>query len=78
MIYDRVVRIGGSSNGRTSGFGPEYRGSSPCTPANVLKRKSPSSSLWAHAAFFLFCFSSRARSRSICSRISLSSSSDGP
>ena len=25
--------IGVSSNGRTSGFGPEYRGSSPCTPA---------------------------------------------
>jgi hypothetical protein len=25
--------IGGSSNGRTSGFGPENRGSSPCPPA---------------------------------------------
>lgn len=27
------MHIGVSSNGRTSGFGPEYRGSSPCTPA---------------------------------------------
>ena len=26
-------RLGGSSNGRTSGFGPENRGSSPCPPA---------------------------------------------
>ena len=25
--------LGGSSNGRTSGFGPENRGSSPCPPA---------------------------------------------
>src|SRR3989344_3641195 len=25
--------IGGSSNGRTTGFGPVYRGSNPCPPA---------------------------------------------
>ena len=30
--------IGVSSNGRTSGFGPEYRGSSPCTPATHFKK----------------------------------------
>lgn len=27
--------FGGSSNGRTSGFGPANRGSSPCPPANL-------------------------------------------
>ena len=26
---------GGSSNGRTSGFGPENRGSNPCPPASM-------------------------------------------
>src|SRR5438876_4547200 len=28
-----VAAVGGSSNGRTSGFGPENRGSNPCPPA---------------------------------------------
>ena len=31
----RQTHIGISSNGRTSGFGPEYRGSNPCIPANT-------------------------------------------
>src|SRR3989344_6345550 len=30
--------FGESSNGRTSGFGPEYRGSSPCSPAILSTR----------------------------------------
>ena len=29
----KCIHIGGSSNGRTSGFGPEYYGSSPYPPA---------------------------------------------
>src|SRR6266705_5663742 len=29
---------GGSSNGRTSGFGPENRGSNPCPPAERVRR----------------------------------------
>ena len=29
-----MINIPGSSNGRTSGFGPEYRGSNPCPGAN--------------------------------------------
>jgi hypothetical protein len=28
-----LLIIGGSSNGRTAGFGPAYRGSNPCPPA---------------------------------------------
>ena len=32
--------IGGSSNGRTLGFGPRYRGSSPCPPAVRLVRNT--------------------------------------
>jgi bifunctional UDP-N-acetylglucosamine pyrophosphorylase / glucosamine-1-phosphate N-acetyltransferase len=32
--YDRYP-FGGSSNGRTSGFGPENRGSNPCPPASA-------------------------------------------
>lgn len=31
------INIARSSNGRTSGFGPEYRGSSPCRAAKKLK-----------------------------------------
>src|SRR5437016_14100479 len=30
--------FGGSSNGRTSGFGPENRGSNPCPPAERVCR----------------------------------------
>lgn len=33
------ARIAGSSNGRTSGFGPEYRGSTPCPAATMDKSK---------------------------------------
>ena len=32
---DRQLPLGGSSNGRTSGFGPENRGSNPCPPAEA-------------------------------------------
>src|SRR5947208_1558630 len=32
---------GGSSNGRTSGFGPENRGSNPCPPAMGARRGPP-------------------------------------
>src|SRR5438552_18989254 len=31
--------FGGSSNGRTSGFGPENRGSNPCPPAERRLRE---------------------------------------
>ncbi len=41
-IFMRIERgtrsiIGGSSNGRTSGFGPDYLGSSPSPPAMSTK-----------------------------------------
>ena len=32
--FDILTAFGGSSNGRTSGFGPEYLGSSPSPPAS--------------------------------------------
>ena len=32
--------LGGSSNGRTPGFGPGNRGSSPCPPARVKSARS--------------------------------------
>src|ERR1700730_10593581 len=32
------LSLGGSSNGRTSGFGPENRGSNPCPP---VRRRAP-------------------------------------
>ena len=32
-----MPRAGGSSNGRTPGFGPVDRGSSPCPPALGMK-----------------------------------------
>ena len=32
--------LGGSSNGRTSGFGPENRGSNPCPPARLQRRSA--------------------------------------
>lgn len=37
-----VASAGESSNGRTPGFGPGYRGSSPCSPAlSGIDKKSP-------------------------------------
>ena len=32
---------GGSSNGRTPGFGPGYWGSNPCPPARIGTHSSP-------------------------------------
>lgn len=32
-LVSREIEIGVSSNGKTAGFGPENRGSNPCTPA---------------------------------------------
>ena len=34
-----IWTLGGSSNGRTSGFGPENRGSNPCPPAFCSRRR---------------------------------------
>ncbi len=47
--------IGVSSNGRTSGFGPEYRGSNPCTPA---REKAPARALF-HLRFGVQGFEER-------------------
>ncbi len=38
VLTQCVIRIGRSSNGRTSGFGPEYLGSSPSLPVAALNR----------------------------------------
>ncbi len=40
-----LIALGGSSNGRTSGFGPENRGSSPCPPARAGFQAQRSSAL---------------------------------
>ena len=40
QLYHPALFIEESSNGRTAGFDPAYRGSNPCSSANLGERRS--------------------------------------